>query len=139
MGEHIIRHTIDGVEFAWSLSEEPGDCMNQASVTLEDACCHKVEGTLQICSRETLEEEPQWEARLTIDGRPIDPPLKFDSRFGIDLRKIVHEAMTKAVPKFKSALRDKQEATRELLYKVERQKGRALDVRAALEAYQKEN
>ena len=120
-----------GVRFEWSVSEDWGDCMNRARVSVGDAC-HSIEGELSICFRERAEES-RWEWVATIHDGGGTRKGHDTGRIGVEVRAFVQAAMQGTAAFFLETLTVKQKQTREMLAKRERQRDRAMAVHRILE------
>ena len=96
---------VGEVRFEWEQVDEVGDCMNRATVRVEDAC-HTVVGHFQeICSYEQ-EEGVRWEWKTQIEGSTVSPNGYDDGTFGTDLRSFVKIAMQQTAQYFRGELAD---------------------------------
>ena len=113
-------HEVQGVRFEWSVLPHPEECMNVARVLVEDAC-HSVVGELRICLIDRG-EETRWEWRLQIeDGHRVEPGQR-GTKFGADLKEFMQNAMQGAAAEMNKELQSRQQSTREMLAKQDRQR-----------------
>lgn len=126
---HLRNVTVDGVQFNWSIQEEPADCMAKAIATISDAH-DKAEGSLTVCiNRQGV---LTWTIEYSEDNRQLrHEGLVPDVQDHVE--DALEEAMKESAKRLRSVLAKEQAKTRADMAEADRQRQNAQAISVAIE------
>ena len=131
--QQTVTLIIEDVRFVWSISGIPGDCMNEATVTVEDAFA-KVKSELKICHRFDPDKGNQIAWEFHCDGRKLDSGTDGPPRM-LQLPDFLQNAMNRTAHKTIGVLRTKSAEVQREQARQQAQHTGALEIHEVLRSF----